>query len=172
MLLASTGVHQNPLTTAARRMPLMPMTSRAAPRPRLGPPRTEDPAALTAVIPTTRRRPHPPMEAHIRATSPRAPLLHPGHRQQIPTRHTRSLEDGTTRPSQPTRHTQPPHLIHTDDRRPPSRLHTPPQGILVTMTNPSWSIAKPPVVPQQPLQATTLPRMAGVSTFHRCAPRN
>lgn len=171
MLLASIGVRQN-LTSTAHRMPLpIPTTSPASRRPRGLPPTAL--AATPAVTRTTPRLPHPPMEAHIRVTNPRPLPLLPGHHLRILTRHTHSLEDVTTRRNRPTRHIRPPLLIRTDARRLPSPPRTLPQGILVTMTSPFWSIAKlPPVVPRQPLQATTSPRMVGVSTIHDCAPRN
>lgn len=140
MLLASIGVRQN-RTTTAHRMPLpIPTTSLASRRLRGLLPTAL--AATPAVTRTTRRLPHPPMEAHIRVTNHRPLLLRPGHRPRTLTRHTRSQEDVTTRRNRPTRHIQPPLLIRTAARRLPSPPRTLPQGILVTMTSPFWSIAK------------------------------
>jgi hypothetical protein len=142
MLLASTGVRQNPTITAHRMLRPIPTISPVSRQPQ-GPPPTAR-AAIPAVTLTTPQHPHPPMEAHIRVISPRPLPLLPGHRQRTHTRHTPSPEDAITRRNRPTPHTQPRLLIRTDDRLHPSRLHTLPQGILVTMTSPFRSIAKPP----------------------------
>ena len=124
---------------------------------------------MVAVILITPRLPHPCMEVRIQDTRLRPPLLPPGLSQRIRTHLTSSPVEGITLRSLLIPLTQRRPQIHMDASRLPKRLNTLLQGILVTMTNPIWSIAKPQLVPQQPLLATTLPRMVVVSHLSRRA---
>jgi hypothetical protein len=168
MLLASIGVRQNRMNTVRLTRRRIPMTNHLASRQRrLERQRIRRLQAMVAVTLITPRLPHPCMEARIQVTRLLLPLLPPGLSQRIRTHLTNSPVEGTTLRSLLIL-TQRRPQIRMDASRPPKRLNTLLQGILVTMTNPIWSIAKPQLVPQQPLLATTLPRMVVVSDLGRC----
>jgi hypothetical protein len=169
MLLVSIGVRRNRTNTARLMRRRIPMISLLDSRQRRLERRRMRLQAMVAVIPITPRLPHPCMEARIQDTRLHLLLLHPGLSQRIHTHLTSSPVEGITLRSLLIPLTQRRLQIHMDASRLPRRLHTLIQGILVTMTNPIWSIAKPQLVPQQPLLATTLPRMVVVSDLGRCA---
>jgi len=142
MLLGSTGDQQNHMNTARRMRPRIPMISPLASRRRRLERRRIRLLAMLAVIPTT-PPPPPRMELPIRATRPHP--LHPGLSPRTHTHpRTSNPVDGNTPPRLATLLTLRRPQIPMDDRRLLPRPSTLLQGILVTMTNPIWSIAKPP----------------------------
>jgi hypothetical protein len=141
MLLVSIGVRRNRTNTARLMRRRIPMISLLASRQRRLERRRMRLQAMVAVIPITRRLPHPCMEARIQDTRLHLLLLHPGLSQRIHTHLTSSPVEGITLRSLLIPLTQRRLQIHMDASRLPRRLHT-----LIQ-------------VPQQPLLATTLPRM-------------
>ena len=145
MLPASIGVLQNRMNMQRHIRQRIRMTSRLVsrpPRPGRQRMRLQAMPVVTLIIPPP-QRPH--MEAHIPAIRlhPHLPLL--GHNQRIRILLlTSSPVDGIIPRSRPILLTQCRPQIRTGDKRHPQRLNTLLQGILVTMTNPFWSIAKPP----------------------------
>jgi hypothetical protein len=141
MLLASTGVRQNRMNTVRLIRRRIPMTNHLASRQRRLERQRMRLQAMVAVIPITPRHPHPCMEVRIQDTRLRPPLLPPGLSQRIRTHLTSSPVEGITLRSLLIPLTQRRPQIHMDASRLPKRLNTLLQ------------------VPQQPLLATTLPRM-------------
>lgn len=143
MLLVSIGVRQNRMNTVRPSRRRIPMTSHLASRQRRLERQRMRLQAMVAVIPIIPRLPHPRMEVRIQDTRLPPSLLLPGPSQRTPTHLTNSPADGITLRSLLIPLTQRRPQTPMDASRPPKRPSTLLQGILVTMTNPIWSIAKP-----------------------------